>query len=81
MYTGMLLFDDSKTSLQKKIEKAMNYYEKKYGCKPDLCLVHPSMMNGAIDGSTFSSDGLTIRTYRPVLPGHIWIGAEDKESK
>jgi len=21
---------------------------------------------------------ITIRAYRPVLPGHIWVGVEDK---
>jgi hypothetical protein len=21
---------------------------------------------------------LTVRPYRPVLPGHIWVGVEDK---
>jgi hypothetical protein len=24
-------------------------------------------------------DGITVRPYRPVLPGHIWIGVEDKK--
>jgi len=23
-------------------------------------------------------EGLTVRTYRPILPGHLWIGMEDK---
>jgi hypothetical protein len=23
-------------------------------------------------------DKMTVRPYRPVLPGHIWIGIEDK---
>jgi hypothetical protein len=23
-------------------------------------------------------DGLTVRAYRPVLPGHLWIGIEDE---
>jgi hypothetical protein len=22
--------------------------------------------------------GMTVRPYRPVLPGHLWIGIEDK---
>jgi hypothetical protein len=25
-----------------------------------------------------SVEGVTVRPYRPVLPGHLWIGIEDK---
>jgi len=74
MHIGMLWFDDSNVALSTKIEKAAKYYEKKYGCKPDLCLVHPKMLTDKMD-----IDGMTVRPYRPVLPGHIWIGIEDKE--
>jgi hypothetical protein len=52
----------------------MDYYCKKYGRKPDMVLVNPSMLEGK---DTPAIDGLTVRPYRPVLPGHIWIGIED----
>jgi hypothetical protein len=78
MHTGMLWFDNSNKTVTEKIQGAVDYYVKKYGRKPDLCLVHPSMID-APNGSSFSSDGLTVRPFRPVLPGHIWIGIEDKE--
>jgi hypothetical protein len=74
MHTGMLWFDNSQTTLNTKIQKAVDYYHKKYGRIPDLCLVHPSMLK---DGM-FKEDKITVRPYRPVLPGHIWIGIEDK---
>lgn len=78
MKTGMLWFDNSKTALNTKIEKAIAYYEKKHGHKPNLVLVHPSMYDSpAPDGLRFESDGLTVRPYRPVLPGHIWIGIDE----
>ena len=77
MNTGMLWFDNSQLPLEEKIKKAVAYYENKYGRKPDLVLVNPKMIGP--EGASFSSDGLTIRPYRPVLPGHIWIGIEDKE--
>ena len=75
MNAGMLWFDnDPKTALSTKIEKAANYYQKKYGRKPNLCLINPNSLNGEKSG-----DGkITIRPYRPVLPGHLWIGVEDK---
>ena len=77
MHTGMLWFDNSQTALNIKIQKAVDYYHKKYGRTPDLCLVHPSMLD-AQNQPQFELNKLTVRPYRPVLPGHIWIGIEDK---
>jgi hypothetical protein len=74
MHTGMLWFDNSQATLNTKIQKAVDYYHKKYGHIPDLCLVHPNML---IDAK-LEEDGITVRPYRPVLPGHIWIGVEDE---
>jgi hypothetical protein len=76
MHTGMLWFDNSQTALTVKIQKAVDYYHKKYGRNPDLCLVHPSMMEN--NQKNLEINKLTVRPYRPVLPGHIWIGIEDK---
>lgn len=76
MLTGMLWFDNSQTALTVKIQKAVDYYHKKYGRNPDLCLVHPSMLDK--NQRQLEINKLTVRPYRPVLPGHIWIGIEDK---
>lgn len=76
MHTAMLWFDNSKTALTVKIQKAAEYYEKKYGRRPDLVLVHPSMLE--TDQRHLEVNKLTVRPYRPVLPGHIWVGIEDK---
>lgn len=79
MHTGMLWFNNSQQTLEHKIKGAVDYYQKKYGCKPNLVMVHPSMLDAtAPDGMRFESDGLTIRSYRPLLPGHLWIGMEDQ---
>ena len=79
MHTGMLWFDNSQTALNIKIQKAVEYYHKKYGRTPDLCLVHPSMLDTQEKSQrTVEISKLTVRPYRPVLPGHIWIGIEDK---
>jgi len=74
MHTGMLWFDNSQTALNAKIRKAIDYYHKKYGRSPDLCLVHPSMLKD----SNLEVEKITVRPYRPVLPGHLWIGVEDQ---
>ena len=80
MHTGMLWFDNSQTALTIKIQKAVDYYHKKYGRTPDLCLVHPSMLDTKEKNqrTVEAPNKLTVRPYRPVLPGHIWIGIEDK---
>lgn len=75
MNRGMLWFDnDPKTNLSIKIKKAADYYLRKYGTAPNLCLVNPSTL---ID--KMSEEGrIAVRTYRPVLPGYLWIGLAEK---
>lgn len=78
MHTGMLWFDnDPRTTLSVKIQKAMEYYSKKFGRVPDLCLVHPSMMEGSQKQVELGK--LIVRPYRSVMPGHFWIGVEDQK--
>lgn len=78
MHTGMLWFDnDPRTTLSVKIQKAMDYYSKKFGRTPDLCLVHPSMLESGQKKSELGN--IVIRPYRPVMPGHLWIGVEDQK--
>lgn len=79
MRTGMLWFDNSQSTLSVKIQKAVEYYHKKYGRNPDLCLVHPSMLEK--EQTTLEVNKLTVRPYRSVLPGHIWIGIEDTQEQ
>jgi hypothetical protein len=80
MHTGMLWFDNSQTSLTAKIKKAADYYQKKYGRVPELCLVHPSMLSSET-GIPGAELGITVRPYRPVLLGHMWLGIEEMPSK
>jgi len=78
MNVGMLWFDnDPRTALTAKVERAADYYRNKYGQVPDLCLVHPSMLAESLlkAGKKFA---VTVRPNRLVLPGHLWIGVEDK---
>lgn len=74
---GMLWFDNSQVSLDKKISKAVEYYQKKYGRSPDLCLVHPGSLTEQ-NKPLVKLLSITVRPYRPVLPGHLWIGIEEK---
>ncbi len=81
MNVGMLWFDnDPHTSLLGKVQRAVEYYRRKYGHEPNLCLVHPTMLQ---EEQTLLSQagerGIAIRAYRAVLPGHFWIGIEEDE--
>ena len=74
MNTGMLWFDnDPKTDLATKIAQAAAYYQKKYGRIPDVCFVHPSMLQ---DGET-KAGGLELKPNRVVRPHHLWLGMRD----
>ena len=67
-----------------KIQRAADYYRHKYGRDPNLCLIHPSMLPSDEKmvpeqpaPELQAADGVRVRPYRPVLPGHLWIGIED----
>ncbi len=80
MNTGMMWFDnDSKTPLAEKVRKAADYYHTKYGGHPDLCLVNPLAYDQAVpevlDGQ---SGAIHVRPLRSILPGHLWIGVDEK---
>jgi hypothetical protein len=73
MNTGMLWFDnDPKIDFLTKIQRATEYYQSKYGQKPDLCYVHPSMMTEKPPRAT----GIEVQGNQMVLPNHFWLGVK-----
>lgn len=75
MNVGMLWFDnDPKKTLTAKIIDAADYYRQKYGgVVPNMCLVNPGMT-----GVELKVGRVTVRPLRSILPGHLWIGVEEK---
>jgi hypothetical protein len=70
----MLWFDnDPKTDLPTKVSRAAAYYQRKYGCSPNLCFVHPTML--ALEEA--KANGIELRPSRQVLPNHFWLGLND----
>ena len=71
MKTGMLWFDnDPKADLSTKIARAADYYVRKYGQRPSICFVHPTMLNGIVP----HAPDIDVRPNRQVLPNHLWLG-------
>lgn len=71
MKVGMLWFDnDPKVDMMVKINRAVDYYQHKYGTTPNLCFVHPSM----VKTNPAKSATIEVRSSRSVLPNHFWIG-------
>lgn len=79
MNVGLLWFDnDPRTPLMTKVERAADYYRRKYGRIPDMCLVHPTMLGTQTDHASEHAGKVALRTNRAIMPGHLWIGEDDK---
>jgi hypothetical protein len=75
MQVGMLWFDNNRErDLLGKLDRAMEYYQSKYGMRPTLCYLHPAMLIGIKP----EVDGLELRESNTVLPHHFWLGIEDE---
>ena len=91
MNVGMMWFNDNpKVPLATKVLEAADYYHTKYGRNPDLCLVSPAMYEqirskeaeGQADELVEGQQGkILVRALRSILPGHLWIGVDDKPAK
>lgn len=72
MISGMLWFDnDKKTTFISKVERAAQYYRKKYGQMPDVCFVHPQMVP---EEKIAQPIKLEVKASPSVLLHHFWIG-------
>ncbi len=76
MEIGMLWFSADKSSdLFSEINSAAKYYRHKYGRSPNLCFVNPGSMEKIGDQQNPS---IAIKPDKKVLPGHLWIGVDEK---
>jgi len=75
MKVGMLWYDDDKKrTLAEKVRRAADFYQRKYGQTPTLCLVNPRMTpNGAGRGV----GAIKLCAAHNVLPHHFWVGIAD----
>lgn len=74
MTTGMLWYDKDPTKkISEKILSAVNYYQQKYGIKPNICFIHPRLR----DNNLAPEVNLEIQYNFSISPDHIWIGTHD----
>jgi hypothetical protein len=75
MREGLLWYDgDGSRDLDKKVNLAAQFYRKKYGRKPNVCYVHPSVMK-----RSRKINGLRVAPLGSVLKNHFWVGEEKKK--
>jgi hypothetical protein len=76
MKIGMLWFDNSQAPLPEKVERACDYYKKKYGTVPDWCHVHPTT-----EGAPVKVNGIDVQTNHWIRPNHLWMGVKDERQR
>ena len=76
MISGMLWFDnDPKTDLPQKIDRAAQYYTKKYGQTPTLCFVNPRM----IAEPSQEKAEIEVKASETILLHHLWLGIPQEQ--
>lgn len=70
----MLWYNASKEPLEKKIKKAVAYYQTKYGRAPERVDVCPQEMKKDF----VRPEGLVIKANILVVSGHMFVGMIDK---
>jgi hypothetical protein len=71
MNIGMLWYDDDRQrTLEDKVRRAADYYRRKYGQSPNLCLINPQSANGGPQ----AVNSIKLQTAANILPHHFWIG-------
>ena len=79
MISGMLWFDnDKKTTFFSKVERAVQYYKKKYGQMPDVCFVHPQMVPKDNESPPVK---LEVKASPSILLHHFWLGTKQLTEK
>ena len=85
MQEGLLWFDaDPKRDLAEKVARAADRYHVKFGRRPNLCYVNPSMLNGSaaevVAAGSVEVNGVRLVSAPNVLRHHFWIGVEEAAS-
>ena len=78
MEIGMMWFDDDKIKpLEAKVMQAVEFYAKKYGRRPNACLVNSAELAKCIANAPAPANrlpGLRLEPMSTILPHHYWVG-------
>lgn len=80
MRAGMLWFDDRNAPLPDKLERAAEHYQAKYGARPTLCYIHPTMAHLAGLHGNAIINRIQVKANDIVLLNHLWIGMAQEPS-
>jgi len=81
MKTGLLWYDDDPaTTLEEKVRRLARHFRRKYGYRPDTCLVHRSVFADEKEKSVTVGD-VTVRGSRGVLVHHFWAGCRERKTE
>ena len=75
MREGLLWHDSGSEDLAWKLARAAQRYRDRFGDKPNVCYVHPTLLP---DGDR-KVDGILVRSSSRVLRHHFWLGHEQAE--
>ena len=72
MKVGLLWHDSSSSDLARKLSRAVQRYQVRFGQPPNVCYVHPTQL----PEGKLTVGSLTIRASQQVLRHHFWLGQE-----
>lgn len=75
MDVGLLWHDSGTEDLAWKLTRAAKRYHDRFGDKPNVCYVNPSLLP---DGDR-KVNGILVRSSPRVLRHHFWLGREKAE--
>ncbi|MGQ9584577.1 MAG: hypothetical protein ACUVXG_04190 [Anaerolineae bacterium] len=78
LQVGWMWFDDdSRTSLEEKVEKAAGRFRQKFGRTPNTCCVNPRLLPHGQEEVWCGR--VRVIPLPNVLPHHFWLGVMEEE--
>jgi hypothetical protein len=72
MKSGLLWYDASVNTIEKKIAEASKRYKEKFGVEPNTCFVNPVDLKTKPDVTR-----IKVLAKPTILPNHLWLGISE----
>lgn len=74
MKVGLMWFDDDAgRDLTQKVGRAARHYQRKFGRQPNVCYVHPSLLERGAP----RVGSVRVASLASMLRHHFWVGEEE----